>query len=91
MLSPTDTQRALAAGASILKLFPAGPMGIAYLRAMLGPFPAVDWVPTGGIQLAEVAAWLDAGALCVGVGSALWTTPDAAAEISGLRSVVSPR
>lgn len=91
VLSPTDTQRALAAGASILKLFPAGPMGIAYLRAMLGPFRTVDWVPTGGIQLSEVTAWLDAGALCVGVGSALWTTPDAAAEIGRLRSMESPR
>lgn len=91
VLSPTDAQRALAAGASILKLFPAGPMGIAYLRAMSGPFHSVDWVPTGGIQLSDVTAWLDAGALCVGVGSALCTTPDVAAEIGRLRSMESPR
>lgn len=91
VLSPTDTQRAVAAGASILKLFPAGPMGIAYLRAMQGPFGGVDWVPTGGIELPDVASWLDAGALCVGVGSALWTTPDPAAEIARLRTRESPR
>ena len=75
VLTPTDVQRATRAGASILKLFPAGPMGIGYLRAISAPFPDVDWVPTGGIELTDALEWLDAGALCVGVGSALWTTP----------------
>jgi len=90
VLSPTDTQRALAAGASILKLFPAGPMGVAYLRAMSAPFSGASWIPTGGIELPDVMAWIDAGALCVGVGSALWTTPDVAAEIARLHTMEAP-
>lgn len=85
VLSPTDVQRALHAGATILKLFPAGPMGVGFLRALSGPFRDVDWVPTGGIDLGDVPAWLDAGALCVGIGAALWSVPDPAAEIRRLR------
>lgn len=78
VLSATEIRTALGAGASILKLFPAGPMGTDYLRALRGPFAGVDWVPTGGIALGDVGDWLDAGALCVGVGSALWSTADPA-------------
>jgi len=75
VLTASDVQRARTAGASILKLFPAAPMGVGYLRALRQPFPDVDWIPTGGLSLDDAAAWLEAGALCVGVGSALWTTP----------------
>lgn len=76
VLSATEVRVAVGAGASILKLFPAGPMGVDYLRALRGPFAGVDWVPTGGIALGDVGGWLDAGALCVGIGSALWSTAD---------------
>lgn len=86
VLTPTDVQRARSTGASILKLFPAAPMGVGYLRALSGPFPDVDWVPTGGISLDDASTWLDAGALCVGVGSTLWTTPDPTAAIRQLIS-----
>jgi Entner-Doudoroff aldolase len=87
VLSPTDAHSALAAGASILKLFPAGPLGVGYLRAISAPFGGASWIPTGGIELPDVRSWLDAGALCVGIGSALWTTPDVAAEIARLHTV----
>lgn len=81
VLSATEVRAALSAGATMLKLFPAGPMGVDYLRALRGPFGGVDWIPTGGIALGDVGRWLDAGALCVGVGAALWTTPDPAAVL----------
>jgi Entner-Doudoroff aldolase len=90
-LTPTDVQRAKCAGASIIKLFPAGPMGVGYLRAIAAPFRDVDWVPTGGIELTDAAKWLDAGALCVGIGSALWTTPQPEAMIRRLRERKTPR
>jgi 2-dehydro-3-deoxyphosphogluconate aldolase/(4S)-4-hydroxy-2-oxoglutarate aldolase len=54
-----------------VKLFPAGTGGIAHLRALLGPFPGVPVVPTGGIGRDHVSAWLEAGALAVGVGGEL--------------------
>jgi 2-dehydro-3-deoxyphosphogluconate aldolase/(4S)-4-hydroxy-2-oxoglutarate aldolase len=69
--TPTELARAVALGAPAVKLFPAGPLGIGYLRALRGPFPDVPVVPTGGIAVEDVPAWLDAGALCVGLGSAL--------------------
>lgn len=91
VLTPTDVQRAKCAGASIIKLFPAGPMGVGYLRAIAAPFRDVDWVPTGGIELTDAAKWLDAGALCVGIGSALWTTPQPEAIIRRLQAQKTPR
>jgi 2-dehydro-3-deoxyphosphogluconate aldolase / (4S)-4-hydroxy-2-oxoglutarate aldolase len=59
------------AGAEVLKLFPAGPLGVAYLRALLGPFRDAGFVPTGGIAVDEVPAWIEAGVICVGLGGAL--------------------
>jgi 2-dehydro-3-deoxyphosphogluconate aldolase / (4S)-4-hydroxy-2-oxoglutarate aldolase len=67
----TEVLAARNAGAEVLKLFPAGPLGIAYLRALRGPFPDVAFLPTGGIKIDDVPGWLDAGAVCVGLGSGL--------------------
>ena len=47
-LTATEVASAIAAGATLVKLFPAGPLGTAYLRALRGPFGDVDFVPTGG-------------------------------------------
>jgi len=70
-LSPTEIATAQRAGATAVKLFPAGLGGPGYLRVLRGPFSNVRFVPTGGIELADVRSWLDAGAACVGLGSAL--------------------
>jgi Entner-Doudoroff aldolase len=67
----TDVAAATDAGARLIKLFPAGPLGLSYLRALLGPFPDVLFVPTGGIRHDEVGTWLQAGAVAVGLGSDL--------------------
>jgi 2-dehydro-3-deoxyphosphogluconate aldolase / (4S)-4-hydroxy-2-oxoglutarate aldolase len=69
--SGTEVATALAAGVSTLKLFPAGPLGPAYLRAMRGPFRQAAFVPTGGIRAEQATAWLEAGAAAVGLGSDL--------------------
>jgi 2-dehydro-3-deoxyphosphogluconate aldolase/(4S)-4-hydroxy-2-oxoglutarate aldolase len=65
---------ALDARAEVVKLFPAGTGGPAHMRALLGPFPGAPIVPTGGIGLDDVATWLHAGALAVGVGGELCST-----------------
>ncbi len=67
----TEVAAATDAGARLVKLFPAGPMGVAYLRAMLGPFRDVLFLPTGGIRHDEVGSWLRGGAVAVGLGSDL--------------------
>jgi Entner-Doudoroff aldolase len=69
--TPTEVATALDAGARLVKLFPAGPLGPGYLKALLGPFRGTAFVPTGGIRHDELAPWLDAGAAAIGLGSDL--------------------
>ncbi len=71
VLTPSELAAAVDGGAELVKLFPAGSVGTAHLRALRGPFPHVRFVPTGGIALADVTDWLAAGALAVGVGGEL--------------------
>jgi 2-dehydro-3-deoxyphosphogluconate aldolase/(4S)-4-hydroxy-2-oxoglutarate aldolase len=67
----TEVASALAAGAEAVKLFPASAVGPSYLKALRGPFPDVQVVPTGGIGPGDVRPWLDAGAIAVGAGGEL--------------------
>ncbi|MQA96838.1 MAG: bifunctional 4-hydroxy-2-oxoglutarate aldolase/2-dehydro-3-deoxy-phosphogluconate aldolase [Streptosporangiales bacterium] len=67
----TELVTARRAGATLLKLFPAGPLGVGYLKALRGPFADAELVPTGGVELDDIATWLRAGATAVGVGSSL--------------------
>jgi 2-dehydro-3-deoxyphosphogluconate aldolase / (4S)-4-hydroxy-2-oxoglutarate aldolase len=70
-----------AADRGIAKLFPAHVGGTALLRSILALSPGARIVPTGGIALADVPAWLDAGAFAVGIGSELRPDPDVAAAL----------
>jgi len=67
----TPGEVAAAAEHGVAKLFPAQVGGPAHLRGLLAVMPEVEIVPTGGIALEETQAWLDAGALAVGLGSDL--------------------
>jgi 2-dehydro-3-deoxyphosphogluconate aldolase/(4S)-4-hydroxy-2-oxoglutarate aldolase len=70
-LTPTEVIRAHTSGAVAVKVFPASVAGPSYLRALRGPLPDVPLVPTGGIAIEEVGAYLAVGAVCVGLGGAL--------------------
>jgi 2-dehydro-3-deoxyphosphogluconate aldolase/(4S)-4-hydroxy-2-oxoglutarate aldolase len=70
-LTPTEIHSAWTAGASAVKLFPAGSLGPGYLTAVRAPLPDIPVVPTGGIDITAVPAWLDAGAGAVGMGGPL--------------------
>ena len=70
-MTPTEITSAWNAGASAVKLFPAGILGIGYLKALRAPLPHSPLVPTGGVAVDEVGAWLAAGAVAVGMGSPL--------------------
>ncbi|MCX7855626.1 MAG: bifunctional 4-hydroxy-2-oxoglutarate aldolase/2-dehydro-3-deoxy-phosphogluconate aldolase [Anaerolineae bacterium] len=65
--------RACEWGAEVVKLFPAQVLGPAFIRAVRGPCPWVRLMPTGGIRPAEadIGAWLEAGAVALGLGSEL--------------------
>jgi 2-dehydro-3-deoxyphosphogluconate aldolase / (4S)-4-hydroxy-2-oxoglutarate aldolase len=57
--TPTEVHSATGAGASVLKFFPAGPMGgAAALNAFRGPFPGARFVPTGGVNSDNLADYL---------------------------------
>lgn len=70
-LTPTEIFRAHAAGAPLVKLFPAAAVGPRYLKDLHGPLPDVRIMPTGGIDIADVATWLGNGASAVGLGGPL--------------------
>ncbi|MFD2798377.1 bifunctional 4-hydroxy-2-oxoglutarate aldolase/2-dehydro-3-deoxy-phosphogluconate aldolase, partial [Prauserella oleivorans] len=70
-MTPTEVLAAHRAGATAVKLFPAGSLGPGYVKALGDPFPGLGLVPVGGVGLADVPQYLEAGALAVGVGSPL--------------------
>ncbi|GIF09319.1 bifunctional 4-hydroxy-2-oxoglutarate aldolase/2-dehydro-3-deoxy-phosphogluconate aldolase [Actinoplanes siamensis] len=69
--TPTEVHSAHRSGAPLVKLFPAGGLKPAYLRDLRGPLPEVRILPTGGIDLDDIADWLAAGAAAVGLGGPL--------------------
>lgn len=70
-LTPTEVDAAVRAGTTAVKLFPAGLGGPRYLRDLRGPFPHVDFVPSGGINEDNARSFLAAGAIAVYAGSSL--------------------
>ena len=71
-LTPTEIVTAWSAGADGIKVFPCSALGGAkYIKALKGPFPDIDLVPTGGVNLETVSDFLAAGCSAVGVGSEL--------------------
>jgi 2-dehydro-3-deoxyphosphogluconate aldolase/(4S)-4-hydroxy-2-oxoglutarate aldolase len=69
--TPTEILTAWEAGADIVKVFPADVVGPAFFKALRGPLPQIRVMPTGGVDLDTAAAFLKAGACCLGVGSQL--------------------
>jgi 2-dehydro-3-deoxyphosphogluconate aldolase / (4S)-4-hydroxy-2-oxoglutarate aldolase len=67
----TEIMRARSLDADFVKLFPASTYGPEHLRAVRVVFPDVAFVPTGGVDARNTAAWFDAGATAVAVGGAL--------------------
>lgn len=77
VMTPTEIVKALKLGHKILKLFPGEVLKPTFVKAMKGPFPEVEFVPTGGVSLENLHEWFEAGVLAVGVGTALTKgTPD---------------
>jgi 2-dehydro-3-deoxyphosphogluconate aldolase/(4S)-4-hydroxy-2-oxoglutarate aldolase len=79
-LSPTEIVAAWEAGASAVKVFPAGPLGPGYVGAIRQPLRDIPLVPTGGVDVGNARAFLDAGAAALGVGGWLTGEPDLVEE-----------
>jgi 2-dehydro-3-deoxyphosphogluconate aldolase/(4S)-4-hydroxy-2-oxoglutarate aldolase len=70
-LTPTELFSAWEAGATAVKIFPAETVGPQYGSHLRGPFPELQFVPSGGITLADIPLWLHAGAAAVSLGGPL--------------------
>jgi len=71
VMTPTEADRAMAAGADMLKMFPASTVGPGHIGALQGPLGDIPIMPTGGVDTDNVADYFEAGAVAVGAGSAL--------------------
>jgi len=72
--TPTEILDAWDAGADIVKVFPATALGPGYIKDVRAPLPHVKLMPTGGVTVDNAGEWIKAGAVAVGVGSALLDT-----------------
>jgi 2-dehydro-3-deoxyphosphogluconate aldolase / (4S)-4-hydroxy-2-oxoglutarate aldolase len=69
--TPTEAQLAHEAGADFIKIFPADTLGPGYMKSIRAPLPHLRIVPTGGVDVENVGAFLKAGCAALGVGSSL--------------------
>ena len=84
--TPTEILAAWEAGADVIKVFPATAVGPGYFKDVRGPLPQVKLMPTGGVSLDNAGDWIRAGAVAVGVGTALL---DAKAIAAGEYGVIT--
>jgi len=88
-LTPTEVLTAWEAGADAIKIFPCSAVGgPKYIKALKAPFPHIEMVPTGGVNLLTVADFLKAGACAVAVGSEL---VDSATVAQGRFDIIEDR
>ena len=69
--TPTEIYRAWSLGATMVKVFPAGKLGPDYIKEVLAPLNQIQLLPTGGISLDNIRAFIKAGAKGFGIGSSL--------------------
>ncbi|GHO42615.1 bifunctional 4-hydroxy-2-oxoglutarate aldolase/2-dehydro-3-deoxy-phosphogluconate aldolase [Ktedonospora formicarum] len=78
-LTPTEAQTAYSLGADMVKIFPARLGGPAYIRDILAPLPHLRLVPTGGVNISNARAFIDAGAVAIGIGGNIISEQDVTA------------
>jgi len=71
IMTPTEALRALELGADAVKIFPADTLGLPFVKALRGPLSQIPLVPTGGVDERNAGSFISAGAIAVGVASAL--------------------
>ncbi|MDQ0338269.1 2-dehydro-3-deoxyphosphogluconate aldolase/(4S)-4-hydroxy-2-oxoglutarate aldolase [Caldalkalibacillus uzonensis] len=70
-MTPTEIVQAHRSGADLIKVFPASVLGPGYFKELRGPLPHIRLMPTGGVNLDNIPAFIENGAVAVGVGGAL--------------------
>ena len=71
-LTPTEVYQAWSGGADMVKVFPCGLLGPSYIRELLGPFEKIPLVAVGGVSLANLRQYFEAGAKAVGASTSLF-------------------
>lgn len=84
--TPTEILSAWELGADLIKVFPATSLGPGFLKDVRAPLPQVRLVPTGGVTRENAGDWIRAGAVAIGVGTAL---VDPAAVAAGRFDVIT--
>jgi 2-dehydro-3-deoxyphosphogluconate aldolase/(4S)-4-hydroxy-2-oxoglutarate aldolase len=80
----TEMIKALEFGSDIIKLFPGSAFGPSYVKAVKGPLPQVNIMPTGGVSLENIHEWVKNGVVAVGVGGEL-TGPAKKGDFAGVQ------
>ena len=70
-MTPTEVVNAYNAGADFVKIFPSDTLGLKFIKALRAPLPHIPLIPTGGINVGNIADFLSAGVAAVGIGSNL--------------------
>jgi 2-dehydro-3-deoxyphosphogluconate aldolase / (4S)-4-hydroxy-2-oxoglutarate aldolase len=88
-LTPSEIHAAWRYAPPAVKVFPAHVGGPQYLRSLLAPYPDLRLIPTGGINGHNIGAYLDAGAVAVGVGGWLTAPRDVSVVTERARQLVA--
>ncbi|MBU5671721.1 bifunctional 4-hydroxy-2-oxoglutarate aldolase/2-dehydro-3-deoxy-phosphogluconate aldolase [Paenibacillus sp. MSJ-6] len=71
VMTPTEIAKGYEWGADVLKIFPGATLGAGYIKEVSAPLAGIPMMPTGGVTLENVAEFIRAGAVAVGLGSSL--------------------
>ncbi|MEF2967337.1 bifunctional 4-hydroxy-2-oxoglutarate aldolase/2-dehydro-3-deoxy-phosphogluconate aldolase [Paenibacillus sp. M1] len=71
VMTPTEIVQGYKYGADLLKIFPGSSLGVHYIKELSAPLGHIPVMPTGGVTLENVAQFIQAGAVAVGLGSSL--------------------
>jgi 2-dehydro-3-deoxyphosphogluconate aldolase/(4S)-4-hydroxy-2-oxoglutarate aldolase len=90
VMSPTEMITAMEWGADMVKIFPAAALGPRYIKDVKAPLPHVPLIPTGGVNLDNIASFFEAGASAVGIGGNLVrVSKEEGANFAGIRDLAS--
>ena len=85
-LTPTELAAGWNTGATAVKIFPARTVGAEYLKHLRGPFPDLEAIPSGGVDLDATREWLNAGAVAVSIGGPLLGDALKGGDLGALRN-----
>jgi 2-dehydro-3-deoxyphosphogluconate aldolase/(4S)-4-hydroxy-2-oxoglutarate aldolase len=71
VMTPTEALTAMELGADAVKIFPAATVGSKFFKDLSAPLPQIPMIPTGGVNLDNIADYIKAGAIAAGVGGSL--------------------